>query len=252
MTHPPHDDSYTPGYVHAARKIVAMINADGLVPGDRLPAESDLARTLGISHTVTREAIKVLSAIGKVSAQTGRGLYVADAPAMFHDEPEFAPLEVGDVIALFEFRRMLESELAGLAATRATPPEVATMGAALDAYAIALEQQDFDASSAADEAFHASVGEAAHNKFLNAAASAARTRASKSAVMVVQHVIAGRHHSAAAEHRSIYDAIRRGDEAAARTAAADHIDRALQDVRTEIARRMSETTPAVSDVAAGA
>lgn len=251
MTEAQHDDSYTPGYVHAARKIVAKIKEDGLVPGDRLPAESDLARTLGISHTVTREAIKVLSAIGKVSAQKGRGLYVADEPAMFHDEPEFAPLEVDDVTALFEFRRMLETELAGLAATRATPPDVAAIGVALDAYEGALGRGDFDASSAADEAFHAAVGGAAHNKFLSAAAATARSRVGKSAIMVVQHVIAGRHHSAAAEHRSIYESIRQGDEAGSRAAAAAHIDRALQDVRTEIARRMSETVPTAPRVATG-
>ena len=47
-------------------------------PGDRMPTEKELAARLGASRTVVREAIKILSATGRVSAQKGRGLYVAD------------------------------------------------------------------------------------------------------------------------------------------------------------------------------
>ncbi|MER6523678.1 FCD domain-containing protein [Streptomyces sp. NPDC001508] len=234
------DDGYTPGYVRAARQILSLIERDGLSPGDRLPAENELARTLGFSHTVTREAVKVLSAVGKISAQKGRGLYVANDPVMFHDvEPRYIPLDVEDVTALFEYRRLLEAELAEFAAARATPSEMRAIKEALDAYWAALERNEFTANAEADEAFHAAVADAAHNKFLRASAANVRGLVSQSAAMVLQHVIAGRHHDAAREHQAIYDAIQHGDGPAARTAAVAHIDRTLVDVRKEILRRVS-------------
>ncbi|MEU6718082.1 FCD domain-containing protein [Nonomuraea sp. NPDC046802] len=239
-TEAPHD-GYTPGYVRAAQQILGLIKDAGLLPGDRLPTEGELAQKLGISQTVTREAVKVLSAVGKVSAQKGRGLYVANAPAMFHDaEPQFVPLEVDDVTALFEYRRLLEAEAAGLAAGRATPAEVVAIEAALDAYWAAMERGDFDANSAADAAFHAAVADAAHNKFLRSAASVALEQVSRSTIAVVRHVIGRQHQDAAREHQAIYDAIQRGDAEAARAAAMAHMDRTMADVRAEILRRVSE------------
>src|ERR671937_336769 len=74
----PSSSAYRPGYEVVAEQIVQLIAELELSPGDRMPTEKELAARLGSSRTVVREAIKILSAAGRVSAQKGRGLYVAD------------------------------------------------------------------------------------------------------------------------------------------------------------------------------
>lgn len=62
----------------ASRAIKDFILANELSPGDRMPSESELARSLGVSRNVVRQAVSSLEAIGVVRVEHGRGIYVAD------------------------------------------------------------------------------------------------------------------------------------------------------------------------------
>ncbi|GAB2812304.1 hypothetical protein GCM10027200_10350 [Lentzea nigeriaca] len=65
-----------------AERILQHIAELELRPGDRMPTENELAGRMGTSRTVVREAVKILSALGRVRAHKGRGLYVADDEGM--------------------------------------------------------------------------------------------------------------------------------------------------------------------------
>ena len=60
----------------AAERIKEMIAAEKLRPGDRLPNETELAESFGISRLSVREATKALEYLGIVEAKTGVGLTV--------------------------------------------------------------------------------------------------------------------------------------------------------------------------------
>ncbi len=60
----------------AAEQIQQYIVANRLVPGDRLPTETQLATIFGISRLSVREATKALEFLGIVEAKTGVGLTV--------------------------------------------------------------------------------------------------------------------------------------------------------------------------------
>jgi len=60
----------------AAEQIKELIASEQLNPGDRLPTESELAETFGISRLSVREATKALEYLGIVEAKTGVGLTV--------------------------------------------------------------------------------------------------------------------------------------------------------------------------------
>src|SRR6476660_864373 len=125
--------SYRPGYELVAERILELIAGSGLRPGDRMPTENELAAQLGTSRTVVREAGKILSALGRVSAQKGRGLYVADDEGMLGSSRWggfFLPTDLDHVYMLFEFRRVQETAASRLAATRATPAELRTIESA--------------------------------------------------------------------------------------------------------------------------
>src|SRR5690242_5993978 len=64
--------AYRPRYELVAEEILQLIGELLLGPGDRMPTEKELAARLGTSRTVVRDAVKILSATGRVSAQKGQ------------------------------------------------------------------------------------------------------------------------------------------------------------------------------------
>jgi GntR family transcriptional regulator, transcriptional repressor for pyruvate dehydrogenase complex len=60
----------------AAAALTRSIRDGSLAPGDRLPSETELARRLGVSRPVVREAIAYLKADGIVASRRGLGLFV--------------------------------------------------------------------------------------------------------------------------------------------------------------------------------
>src|SRR5579859_4685269 len=125
---------YRPRYELVAEQILQLISELDLHPGDRMPTEKDLASRLGTSRTVVREAVKILSATGRVSAQKGRGLYVADSESMLGARQWggfFVPTNLNHIFMLFEFRRLQEMQASRLAAKRASPSELRVIEAAV-------------------------------------------------------------------------------------------------------------------------
>ena len=70
-------ESEEPLYRQLIRQIRAHIDSDSLPSGARLPASRDLARQLGVSRISVVKAYSELRAAGLLSAQAGRGTFVA-------------------------------------------------------------------------------------------------------------------------------------------------------------------------------
>jgi GntR family transcriptional repressor for pyruvate dehydrogenase complex len=162
--------SYRPGYEIAAERILEYIVVEELAPGTRLPTEKDLADAIQMSRTIVREAVKILSALGRLSVQKGRGIYVAEPsdPLWQESFARFLPADLDQVYQLFEFRTCVETETAKLAAERANPGQVTALQEAVRRGAVAAATGDIEGFSAADESFHAGVSAAAGNMFLAA------------------------------------------------------------------------------------
>jgi GntR family transcriptional regulator, transcriptional repressor for pyruvate dehydrogenase complex len=233
--------SYRPRYELVAEQILQLIADLRLQPGDRMPTENGLATRLGTSRTVVREAVKILSAIGRVRAQKGRGLYVADDVGMLGSsrwEGFFLPTDLDHVYMLFEFRRVQETAASRLAATRATPTELR----AIEAAAETCRQGHVTGQAAlfdrGDDDFHLGIATATHNPFIVAAVREARRLQRQSSTIGLHGTVGGHAEEAVGEHASIYQAIRDGDAEAAARAASIHLDNTLEDYRREIQRRV--------------
>lgn len=233
--------SYRPRYELIAEQILQFIAEVGLQPGDRMPTENELAARLGTSRTVVREAVKILSAIGRVRAQKGRGLYVADDEGMLGSSrwgSFFLPTDLDHVYMLFEFRRVQEAAAGRLAATRATPAELRTIEAAAEMCREGFATGRVDLFDQGDEDFHLSIAAASHNPFLVAAIREARRLQRQSSTIGLSGTVGGHAPEAVEEHMAIYRAIRDGDAEAAAQAATVHLDKTLEDYRREIQRRV--------------
>lgn len=238
--------TYRPGYEVAAEQVLELIAATGLRPGDRMPTEVELAQRLGTSRTVVREAVKLLSALGRVRARKGRGLYVSDDEGMLGQARTsmfFLPTDLDHMYMLFEFRRLQEMEASRLAATRATPAELRAIEKAAAVCRHGLDTDQMQLFCDGDQDFHAGVATASHNAFLAIAVQEARRLQSQSHVIGNGGSVGPRAEKAVAEHDAIYLAIRAGEPEAAALAAAAHIDNTLDDYRQQIQQRLFSSAP---------
>lgn len=237
----PSSGAYRPGYELVAEQILQLIAELRLVPGDRMPTENELAGRLGTSRTVVREAVKILSAIGRVSAQKGRGLFVADDEGMLGSSRWggfFLPTDLDHVYMLFEFRRVQETAAGRLAATRATPTELRAIESAAQLCRDGHRTGQIALFDRGDDEFHLGIAAASHNPFLVASVRGARRLQRQSSTIGLHGTVGGHAEGAVAEHDAIYLAIRDGDPEAAAQATAVHLDNTLEDYRREIQRRV--------------
>lgn len=231
---------YRPRYELVAEQILRLIGELALDPGDRMPTEKELASRLGTSRTVVRDAVKILSATGRVSAQKGRGLYVADGESMLGASRWsgfFVPTNLDHIFMLFEFRRAQEMHASRLAADRASPSELRVIEAAVETCRHGYISGNNAEFNQGDDDFHIGVATASHNFFLVSAVREARMLQRQASVIGV-HGVGGHAEAAVTEHEAIYRAIRDGEPEAAAQATSVHLDNTLEDYRREIQRRV--------------
>jgi DNA-binding FadR family transcriptional regulator len=233
------ESTYRPGYSVAAEEILKYIEEQGFRPGDRLPTESEFTSLLGLSRTVTRDALKTLAAVGHITTQRGRGIFVAESPHFSTQlTTSFNATDIDHIMMLFEFRASQEKSASELAAKRATPAELFTIEKAVEEYAARVEEHDIPRLTACDHAFHRAISRASHNNFF--------IDSIGSSLALQQHVVTVAFggfsgsplEKALAEHTAIFEAIRRGDSEAAGAAALAHIERTKADYQAEIGRRL--------------
>ena len=231
---------YRPRYELVAEEILQLIGELLLRPGDRMPTEKELASRLGTSRTVVRDAVKILSATGRVSAQKGRGLYVADNESMLGARQWggfFVPTNLDHIFMLFEFRRVQETQASKLAAKRASPSELRVIEAAVQTCRHGYTSGNNAEFDQGDDAFHLGVAAASHNFFIVSAVREARMLQRRASVIGLRG-LGGHAGAAVGEHEAIYRAIRDGEPEAAAQATSVHLDNTLEDYRCEIQRRV--------------
>jgi DNA-binding FadR family transcriptional regulator len=147
-------------YEQVADQIGELIRLGEYLAGQRLPAERDLARRLGVSRPVVREAMIALELAGLVEVRTGSGAFVLDHRA----EPTPRVNTGHSPSDLLTARMLIEGEIAALAAASATHDDIAAMAGFIDQMVA-----DHDAGrpwSAADLGFHLAIASATGNAAL--------------------------------------------------------------------------------------
>lgn len=142
--------------------LVALVGAEGLGPGDRLPPEVELARRLGVSRHRLREVLTAWTRVGIVSRNKGAGTTLA-APITGRTLalPLAVTLEAESLLRTLAVRRPLEVEAVRLAASGATAAARDRITARmLDLMAVFGAGADW---RAADRAFHGTIHEATGN-----------------------------------------------------------------------------------------
>lgn len=192
-----------------------------LEPGERLPAERDLAEQLGVSRVSIREALRELENRGLIDRRPGRGTIVL-APgerAQVGDEAlgiiESLRPELHDIM---ELRAIIEPPIARITAVRATPRDIAQLRELVEAMERDVTKERY---AELDRAFHQAIAQYAHNPLLELineqiAQQIAPSRASR-------YQTKERRNASSAAHRRIFEAIATGDGDLAEQEARAHV-----------------------------
>jgi GntR family transcriptional repressor for pyruvate dehydrogenase complex len=224
--------------VRLIRHFKGSIRNGELAPGCRLPAERELSQQLGVNRASLRQALKVLQVMGVVNQRVGDGTYLCrDAREVFREPVDFLILLSGiSNEELFEFRLLIEPEMAALAAKKASSKDRAEM---LDAIAAEENGRTTQERIEADLAFHEGISRAAgsrvsrfiltmiHKAILDSMAESAQRRP-------IQEVIRS--------HTAIWEAIGKHDEKAARRAMIRHLRTSRDSVKPARKRSKRETS----------
>jgi len=211
-------------YQALAEKIIRLIASGEFQPGDRLPAERELASMFHVSRPTVREAVIALEIEGLVEVRVGSGVYVLSKTPTI----EGVKRDIG-AFELTEARRLIESEAAALAASNVTDEELDELERLLSE----MEQANKSGAGAGetvDERFHSYLAGCSHNTAMQAAVEhlwTIRNRSPQCALTFEKSRAKG-HKPVIEEHRKILDALRDRNPTAARKAMRDHLGRVLQ------------------------
>lgn len=212
-------------YRQIAGQLRTLMTAGEFTPGSRLPAERDLAKQFGVSRPSVREALIALEVEGWVEVRTGSGVYVLErAGQELADESKVPAAEWGP-LELIRARKVIEGEIASLAATEATRAHIQAI-----ADAIELMHEDIArgvAPLAGDRAFHTAIAQAGGNVVLLETVQifwdARRGALFERLGDYFETVPSWR--MAITEHEAVLAAIRAQDAAGARAAMQNHMDK---------------------------
>lgn len=206
-----------------ARRLVDYLLSGGVMPGERMPSERQLAEAFGVGRSAMREALKALTLLGLVEVRHGDGTYLK------RDDSAFLPrviewgLLLGEqrTLDLVEARQKVEADIAGLAAARRDEADLVELRRLLAQMAqLATDSGDAGAFVDVDVAFHLRVAEAARNTALRDILSGVQALLR---VWIGRVIAAGNREESYLEHVPILAAIEAGDVAAAEAAMDAHM-----------------------------
>jgi GntR family transcriptional regulator, transcriptional repressor for pyruvate dehydrogenase complex len=205
------------------RRIRKAITDGRLAPGEKLPAEREMAGRLRASRVSVREAYRSLAEAGLVSIRRGAegGAFIADFdPAPMSRNLTFL-LRLGRTSheELTEARALLEPSVARLAARRARREDLARLEALLHSEQAAPRGSGEARCIHLD--FHRQVAQCARNLPLSILIRATNDLASEIAQAIV--ISPDLHAHIVSDHARIFDAIREHDEEAAAEAMLGHV-----------------------------
>ena len=212
-------------YEQVIDQIRNMIDKGTLKKGDRLPSERKLVEQLQVSRASIREALRALEVIGLIECRQGEGSYIK---ASFQDNL-FEPLSIMFMLEgsnqeeIWELRKILEVEAAGLAAKRITLEQLKELKELTQSF---INSENEDINAEIDKEFHYKIAECSGNILI--------FNILRTVSILVDHFIVdarklilkhqGNKGILFSQHNEIYLSIEKHDPAAARQTMRTHLD----------------------------
>lgn len=148
-------------------RLTRMLRAQGVRPGDRIPGETELSATLGVSRPAIREALVVLEAIGMLHARRGSGRVVqpVNFTTLFSRLANFMTIEDQRLLDLLFVRQILEVNMLPVAAPKLSSGAIERLEAITCAIETKAARGEYFAAD--DREFHLLLYSGLDNEVLN-------------------------------------------------------------------------------------
>ena len=152
-------------YMKIVEQVRDLIKEGRLKPGDKLPPEQMLAEKFGTSRPSVREALSALEILGITESRGGKGNFIKNNFNFPLYEQKLRELEEEESpFELLEARKAVETEIAELAAKKATPEDIDAISESLNKMKGAVS--NIPRMMELDGEFHLNIARAAHNNLL--------------------------------------------------------------------------------------
>jgi GntR family transcriptional repressor for pyruvate dehydrogenase complex len=209
-------------YEDIVLQIRGMIDRGELKSGDKLPPERKLATMFSVSRNTVREAIKALSENGLLESRQGAGTFVKEA-----DGESFAQTFAGAIFRgqpgvrdIFEVRKLIEPEIAALAAKNASLDDVFRFETVLAEQTAAVKAAKSGKNF--DQRFHELLAEASGNAVLREIIGVLHDDLTEIRSDGLQSQ--ERQKASLTAHRAIFEAVKNGHVMQAEKAMREHLD----------------------------
>ena len=211
-----------------SKQIELLILRGILRPGERLPAERDLAERMCVSRPSLREALEALEEKGLVVSRPGSGVFIAEVLGSAFSSALIELFASHDeaVYDYLDFRRDLEGLAAERAARRGSDTDLAVIATIFGKMEAAHQKRNPADEAALDAQFHMAIIEASHNvvmlHMMRSMFDLLRQGVFYNRMMMFKNRMT--RDMLLDQHRAINTAIQARDAAAARAAVAAHMD----------------------------
>lgn len=205
-----------------AGQIVDMIMSGQWKPGDKLPPETELSKTLGVSRVTIREALRSVAFVGLVQTRTGQGTFVAGSAPKFVEYLLANGLVKSekDIRNLVDARMAIEPELAAICAEQATDEQLGELDRLVKEMERVVEERGEEFLKL-DLEFHLSIATYSQSEVLAQLLKAIRNLLQE--VINKSAQVPGDRQLANEGHLRIIEAIKQRDPRKARSAMREHI-----------------------------
>lgn len=222
--------------------ILEMIKEGKLQPGEKLPSERNLATQMKIGRPTIRSALRALASMNVIEIRPGSGAYVSSLSAeslMEHLEFVYF-LDPKSIAQLYEARRVVELSTVAMAAENITGEELVKLQEVITEMRSADVAGDTDKAGELDRSFHHLIATASHNpllaQFIEVIQELLHTGYRKE-IMQTRDFIS----TPANDHQLVLDALKNGDQEAARIAMSVHMRHAEDGYKYLLASRTIDT-----------
>ncbi len=220
-------------YESAVDQIRSLILADDYKPGDRLPPERELAEQLSVGRPSVREALRILGAMGLIEIRAGNGTYVRDVTLLPYIESLITHISSRlrvreeNILKLWEVRKVLEAGNVRLACSRMTPDRLEKMAGCVQEMEKNIRNREVFISTGVQ--FHREIAEATDNEILIMLWNNVWDLILRSDVYRRRSSPRFRQRHSPSQsledHRRIYRALSRGNQAESLKAMEEHLDK---------------------------
>ncbi|MCB2296269.1 FadR/GntR family transcriptional regulator [Clostridium tagluense] len=212
-------------YEQVIAQIKDMIDKGILKKGDKLPSERNLVQQLMVSRASIREALRALEVIGLIECRQGEGNYIKTSfqDNLFEPLSIMFMLEGSDPEAIWELRKIMEVEAAGLASKRITCEQLSQLKEITEKF---MNCGDENINAEIDKQFHYKIAECSGNVLIFNILKTVSTLVDHFIVDARKLILAHKENKDILfnQHNEIYLSMEKHSSAGARKAMREHLD----------------------------